>query len=95
MGDEVSEGGGCRVNELEAVVVSKPDGTACLANMVGTRPESLSCQSCSLGFECGQIHVGSCKGYKSQSKDDKTKASGDTGMISTPLSLMRRLTWSV
>ena len=52
MGDEVAEGGGCGVNELEAVVVAKPDETAFLVHVVGCgpTPESFSHQSCCLDF---------------------------------------------
>ena len=35
MGDEVAEDGGHRVEELEAVVVAKPDETACPMPVVG------------------------------------------------------------
>ena len=52
MGDEVVEGGGHRVDELEAVVVTNPDERACLMHVVGhgARPENLSYQSCCPGF---------------------------------------------
>ena len=79
------EGGGHGVDEFETEVITNPDETACLVHVVGcgAKPESLSFHSCCPGFEHGQVHVRSWK-EKSQSKDDKTKASGDTGMILTP-----------
>ena len=55
MGDEVAQGGWCRVDELEPVLVTEMDEEAGLVNMIGcdARPESLGCQGCCMSLESG------------------------------------------
>ena len=55
MGDEVAQGSGCGVDELEPIVVTDMDEAAGLENMIGcgARPESLGCQGCCTSLESG------------------------------------------